>query len=173
MPENKEAVIISAARTPTGKFQGALKSFSAPDLGALVVRESVRRAGVPPEEIDERIKVRDAASFDPAGSVRDHDRTRAEPRQQLGCAIVAKQSGQGDGVRNRAGAVSAVDDLEASRLTVSVPRTHDVPFAGIVDHLAAHVAAPSAQRLMVGSRHLAFLTGQECGNFNHRFGSKL
>jgi acetyl-CoA C-acetyltransferase len=55
MPDKREAVIISAARTPTGKFQGALKDFSAPDLGAMVVRESVRRAGVPPEEVDEVI----------------------------------------------------------------------------------------------------------------------
>ncbi|MBA3711516.1 MAG: acetyl-CoA C-acetyltransferase [Pyrinomonadaceae bacterium] len=55
MPDNKEAVIISAVRTPTGKFQGTLKDFSATDLGALVVRESVRRAGVRPEDVDEVI----------------------------------------------------------------------------------------------------------------------
>jgi len=55
MPERREAVIISAARTPTGKFLGALKGFTAPQLGALVVRESVRRAGVAVEEVDEVI----------------------------------------------------------------------------------------------------------------------
>ncbi|HEX8141682.1 MAG TPA: acetyl-CoA C-acetyltransferase [Pyrinomonadaceae bacterium] len=55
MTEKREAVIISAVRTPTGKFQGTLKDFSAPDLGALVVRESIRRAGVRPEEVDEVI----------------------------------------------------------------------------------------------------------------------
>jgi acetyl-CoA C-acetyltransferase len=55
MPDNREAVIISAARTPTGKFQGALKGLTATDLGALVVRESVRRAGVAPEDVDEVI----------------------------------------------------------------------------------------------------------------------
>jgi acetyl-CoA C-acetyltransferase len=55
MPDNTEAVIISAARTPTGKFQGALKDFSATDLGAIVVRESVRRAGVAVEDVDEVI----------------------------------------------------------------------------------------------------------------------
>ncbi|MDQ3685299.1 MAG: acetyl-CoA C-acetyltransferase [Acidobacteriota bacterium] len=55
MPDNKEAVIISAVRTPTGKFQGALKDFPATKLGAMVVRESVRRAGVPTEEVDEVI----------------------------------------------------------------------------------------------------------------------
>src|SRR6266699_4757591 len=51
----KEAVIISASRTPVGKFLGSLKSFSATDLGAIVVRESVKRAGVKPEEVDEVI----------------------------------------------------------------------------------------------------------------------
>jgi acetyl-CoA C-acetyltransferase len=55
MPDARESVIISAVRTPTGKFQGALKGFSATDLGALVVRESVRRAGVRPEDVDEVI----------------------------------------------------------------------------------------------------------------------
>ena len=55
MPENREAVIISAVRTPTGKFLGALKGFAATELGALVVRESVRRAGVAPEDVDEVI----------------------------------------------------------------------------------------------------------------------
>jgi acetyl-CoA C-acetyltransferase len=55
MSDKREAVIISAVRTPVGKFQGALKDFSATELGALVVRESVRRAGVKPEEVDEVI----------------------------------------------------------------------------------------------------------------------
>ena len=40
----KEVVIVSATRIPVGKFQGSLQSFSAPRLGALVVREAVRRA---------------------------------------------------------------------------------------------------------------------------------
>ena len=53
--DRREAVIISAVRTPTGKFQGALKDFSATDLGAMVVRESVRRAGVPVEDVNEVI----------------------------------------------------------------------------------------------------------------------
>src|SRR5881227_4085664 len=51
----REAVIISAVRTPTAKFLGALKSFKATDLGAMVVRESVKRAGVNPEQVDEVI----------------------------------------------------------------------------------------------------------------------
>jgi acetyl-CoA C-acetyltransferase len=51
----KNALIVSAVRTPVGKFQGSLQSFSAPRLGALVVREAVRRAGIEPEQIDECI----------------------------------------------------------------------------------------------------------------------
>jgi acetyl-CoA C-acetyltransferase len=50
-----DAIILSAARTPTGKFLGALKSLSAPDLGAIAVREAVARAGVAPAEVDECI----------------------------------------------------------------------------------------------------------------------
>ena len=55
MSDLKQPVIISAVRTPVGKFQGTLKGFKATDLGAMVVRESVRRAGVAPEEVDEVI----------------------------------------------------------------------------------------------------------------------
>ena len=51
----KEAVIIGAVRTPVGKFQGSLKGFKATELGALVVREVVKRAGVAPEAVDEVI----------------------------------------------------------------------------------------------------------------------
>ena len=50
-----EAVIVSAVRTATGKFQGSLKGFAAPQLGALVVAEAVRRAGIDPAAVDECI----------------------------------------------------------------------------------------------------------------------
>ena len=49
------SVIVSAVRTPTGKFLGALKEFTAPQLGALVVREAVKRAGIDPATVDECI----------------------------------------------------------------------------------------------------------------------
>src|SRR6476659_3912612 len=51
----RESVIVSAVRTPTGKFLGALKSFAATELGALVVAEAVRRAGIDPGIVDECI----------------------------------------------------------------------------------------------------------------------
>jgi acetyl-CoA C-acetyltransferase len=51
----RESVIVSAVRTPTGKFLGALKSFTAPQLGARVVAEAVHRAGLDPAVVDECI----------------------------------------------------------------------------------------------------------------------
>ncbi|MGD1212007.1 MAG: acetyl-CoA C-acetyltransferase [Candidatus Acidiferrales bacterium] len=48
-------VILSAVRTPIGKFMGGLSPLSAPELGASVVAESVRRAGIDPKQVDEAI----------------------------------------------------------------------------------------------------------------------
>ncbi len=53
--EWKECVIVSAVRTPVGSFGGSLKGLPAIDLGAMVVKEAVRRAGVAPEKVDELI----------------------------------------------------------------------------------------------------------------------
>jgi acetyl-CoA C-acetyltransferase len=50
-----DVVIISGCRTPVGKFQGSLSSFTAPQLGAMVVREAVKRAHVDPQLVDECI----------------------------------------------------------------------------------------------------------------------
>src|SRR5436190_21897796 len=51
----REAVLVSAVRTPTGKFLGALKDLTAPQLGALVVAEALRRAAIDPAIVDECI----------------------------------------------------------------------------------------------------------------------
>ena len=51
----REVVILSSVRVPTGRFLGSLKGLRAPELGALVVREAIRRAGVSPEQVDEVI----------------------------------------------------------------------------------------------------------------------
>ena len=48
-----DVVVVSAVRTAVGKFQGGLSSLSATALGAVVVREAVRRAGVQPEQVNE------------------------------------------------------------------------------------------------------------------------
>lgn len=55
MTNTRQPVIISAARTPTGKFQGALKGFSAPELAAIAIKEAVKRAGVGESDVDEVI----------------------------------------------------------------------------------------------------------------------
>jgi acetyl-CoA C-acetyltransferase len=51
----EDVVIVSAVRTPIGKFQGSLSDFTAPQLGAIVVREAVKRAGIDPDTVDECI----------------------------------------------------------------------------------------------------------------------
>jgi acetyl-CoA C-acetyltransferase len=50
-----DIVILSGCRTAVGKFQGSLSDFRAPELGAIVVREAVKRASLAPDEIDECI----------------------------------------------------------------------------------------------------------------------
>ena len=49
----RQVVIASACRTPIGSFQGALSSQTAPKLGALVIQEAVKRAGITPEQVEE------------------------------------------------------------------------------------------------------------------------
>ena len=53
MSKENEAVILSAARTPIGKFQGALSGMNATNLGAIAVKAAVERAGIDPKEIEE------------------------------------------------------------------------------------------------------------------------
>jgi len=55
MAANDEVVIISGCRTPVGKFQGSLSDLSATQLGAIVVREAVKRASLDPKLVDECI----------------------------------------------------------------------------------------------------------------------
>jgi acetyl-CoA C-acetyltransferase len=55
MSEIREAVIISAARTATGKYMGSLMPFSATDLGAVAVKEAISRAGIKKEDVNEVI----------------------------------------------------------------------------------------------------------------------
>src|ERR687887_1980374 len=51
----RQSVIVSAVRTPTGKFLGVLKGFTAPELGSMVVREAICRARIDPAIVDECI----------------------------------------------------------------------------------------------------------------------
>lgn len=53
MPQAGDPVIVGAARTPIGRFQGALKDVPAPELGAVAIREALRRARIAPDKVDE------------------------------------------------------------------------------------------------------------------------
>src|SRR5947208_284273 len=55
MDNEFEAVILGACRTPIGAFGGALKEVSAVDLGAIVIREAIARAGVPPADLGDAV----------------------------------------------------------------------------------------------------------------------
>src|SRR5690242_2282507 len=55
MSAENQVVIISGCRTPVGKVQGSLSDLSATQLGAVVVREAVKRAGIEPAQVDECI----------------------------------------------------------------------------------------------------------------------
>jgi acetyl-CoA C-acetyltransferase len=56
MPDtSRQPVIVSAARTPIGKFLGSLSSLAAPDLGAVAIRAALERAGLPPDQVQEVI----------------------------------------------------------------------------------------------------------------------
>ena len=48
-----DAVIVSGARTPVGRFGGAFKDVSAPDLGAIAIKAAIERAGISPDMVDE------------------------------------------------------------------------------------------------------------------------
>src|SRR5271163_2979947 len=55
MPSSTQVVIIAGCRTPIGKFQGSLSDMTAPQIGAVAVREAVKRANLQPQQIDECI----------------------------------------------------------------------------------------------------------------------
>src|SRR3989475_2116804 len=91
---NDPVVIVSAARTPMGAFQGELKDFAAPHLGAAAIRAAVERAGVKPEQVQEVIM----------GCVLPAGQGQAPARQaslgaglplSTGCTTVNKMCGSG------------------------------------------------------------------------------
>src|SRR6266576_6365749 len=55
MPEDTDAMILSACRTPIGVFGGVFKDLTAVDLGAIVIREAIARAGVTPADVGDVI----------------------------------------------------------------------------------------------------------------------
>lgn len=90
----KQVVIVAAARTPIGSFNGALASVAAPRLGAVVVAEVLRRAGVQPEVVDEVIM----GNVLPAGTGQAPARQAAlfaGLPEQVACTTVNKVCGSG------------------------------------------------------------------------------
>ena len=55
MSDSTTPVIVAAVRTPIGRYLGGLSSFSAPQLGAMVIRDAVRRAGIDAAAVEEVI----------------------------------------------------------------------------------------------------------------------
>jgi acetyl-CoA C-acetyltransferase len=87
-------VIASAARTPMGAFQGALKSLSARDLGAAAIRAAVERAGIAPADVDEVIM----GNVLPAGQGQAPARQaalKAGLPDSTGCTTINKVCGSG------------------------------------------------------------------------------
>jgi acetyl-CoA C-acetyltransferase len=91
---NDPIVIVSAARTPMGAFQGELKSFAAPELGSAAIRAAVERAGLAPQDVQEVIM----------GCVLPAGQGQAPARQaslgaglplSAGCTTVNKMCGSG------------------------------------------------------------------------------
>ena len=130
----KQAVIVSAVRIPVGKFQGSLQSFSAPQLGALVVREAVRRAFDPLQK----------AAGDTAGSL--------DPNLELiddcimGCVL---QAGLGQNPARQA-AIHAGIPPQAGALTVN-----QVCGSGL------KAAALAAQAIQTGNAEMVVAGGME------------
>ena len=92
--QNDPIVIVSVARTPMGAFQGELKSFAAPELGAAAIRAAVERAAIRPEDVQEVIM----------GCVLPAGQGQAPARQaslgaglplSAGCTTVNKMCGSG------------------------------------------------------------------------------
>jgi acetyl-CoA C-acetyltransferase len=111
---NDPIVIVSAARTPMGGFQGELKGFAAPELGAAAIRAAVERAKIKPEDVQEVIM----------GCVLPAGQGQAPARQAslgaglplaAGCTTVNKMCGSG-----MKAAMFAHDELAAGTVDVIV-----------------------------------------------------
>src|SRR5687767_953198 len=111
---NDPIVIVAAARTPMGGFQGELKGFAAPELGAAAIRAAVERAQIRPEEVQEVIM----------GCVLPAGQGQAPARQAAlgaalplatGCTTVNKMCGSG-----MKAAMFATDLLTANSIDVAV-----------------------------------------------------
>jgi acetyl-CoA C-acetyltransferase len=74
-----DVYILSAARTPIGKFGGGLSTVPAPELGGVAIRAAIQRAGIAPERVDEVIM----------GEVLQARRPPGRRRSRAGCPTVS------------------------------------------------------------------------------------
>src|SRR6187549_346916 len=87
-------VIVAAARTPMGAFQGELKGFAAPELGAAAIRAAVERAKLKPQDVQEALM----GCVLPAGQGQAPARQAALGAglpQAVGCTTINKMCGSG------------------------------------------------------------------------------
>src|SRR5215475_9372344 len=91
---NDPIVIVSAARTPMGAFQGELKDFSAPQLGAAAIRAAVERAGIKPEQVQEVVMGCVLPAGQGQGPARQASLGAGLPLG-VGCTTVNKMCGSG------------------------------------------------------------------------------
>ena len=89
-----DIVIASAARTPMGGFQGALKSLAAKDLGAAAIRAAVERAGIAPHEVDEVIMGNVLPAGQGQAPARQASLAAGLP-ESTGCTTINKVCGSG------------------------------------------------------------------------------
>jgi acetyl-CoA C-acetyltransferase len=89
-----EVVIVSAVRTALGNFQGALKNFSATELGALVINEAIKRAGIRKEDVDEVI-MGNVLPFGLGQNPARQSMIKAGLPWDVGCITVNKVCGSG------------------------------------------------------------------------------
>jgi acetyl-CoA C-acetyltransferase len=87
-----EAVIVTAVRTAQGKFDGTLKELSAPQLGGIVIREAVKKAGISPQEVNEII-MGNVVSAGLGQNVARQAAIAAQMPYEVGCLHVDKVCG--------------------------------------------------------------------------------
>lgn len=94
MPAMEEAVIVSAARTPIGKYMGAFSNLSAVDLAAAAFREAISRSGISPQDVDEAI-LGNVVSAGVGMAPARHAALKAGLSETLACFTINKVCGSG------------------------------------------------------------------------------
>ena len=148
---NDPVVIVGAARTPMGAFQGELKDFTASELGGVAIRAAVERAGIKPEDVDEVLgEIRTALLEADVAPALDLD----------GANAAVKTSGRlGDAI---GGAGRATPHLRARRSRrASWGRTGHVTAEGPPSELDLTIRSAPGQGAVVTLR-LPLGTGRSC-----------